>query len=216
MDEVKRVATAVSDPDSPTYGEFISQAQLDAIVAPKSADVAAVTSFLQENGVTYQRKGVSMIEARTTVAKASEMLNTKFHVARHDTDAYAVVQAGDYELPASIHSAVAAVFGLHGLPIPRQVAAPPHQPANVTPAVIYTTYDVTFKEASRSDKNRQAVAEFQGQFMNSTDLATMFANEVSAIDPNYKVGVDDVVSTWFGKHIENSGGVEAELDIQFM
>lgn len=218
MDEVKAIATAVSDPDSPKYGQFLTQAQLDEIVAPKAEDVAAVTSWLTENSVTYQRKGVSTIEARTTVGKASQLLNTQFHLARHAADEYAVVRAGDYELPAAIHGAVSAVFGLHGLPLPRDenIAGPPHMPANVTPSVIYSTYGVEFKKASRSEKNRQAVAEFQGQFMNSTDLAKMFAAEVSAIDPNYEVGTDDVVSTWVGKHIENSGGIEAELDIQFI
>ena len=93
--------------------------------------------------------------------------------------------------------------------------APPHRPkspANVTPAVIYSTYSVTPPKVSRSEKNKQAVAEFQGQFMNSTDLATMFKKYVTG----YQVGVDDVVDTWFGKHIENSGGVEAELDIQYI
>eukprot|EP01047_Picozoa_sp_COSAG01_P015636 COSAG01_NODE_784_length_13621_cov_68.866829_11_plen_78_part_00 len=54
----------------------------------------------------------------------------------------------------------------------------------------------------------QAVAEFQGQFMNSTDLATLFKNYVD----KYEEGTDDVVYKWVGKHIENSGGVEAELD----
>lgn len=216
LDEIKRVATEVSDPDSPKYGQYLTQAQIDEIVAPKTEDVQAVTSWLTSNGVGYQRKGVSTIDARTTASKAAELLKTDFHVARHDADNYAVVQAGDYELPAAIHSAVSAVFGLHGLPIPRNVLAPPHMRANVTSSVIYSTYGVDFKKASRSDKNVQAVVEFQGQFMNSTDLATMFAKEVSAIDPNYEVGTDDVVSKFVGKHIENSGGIEAELDIQFI
>ena len=56
----------------------------------------------------------------------------------------------------------------------------------------------------------------QGQFMNSSDLAKQFSEYVTAIDPDYEVGTDDVVSKWVGKHTENSGGVEAELDIQFM
>ena len=66
-------------------------------------------------------------------------------------------------------------------------------------------------KGSGSEKNKQAVAEFQGQFMNSTDLATMFSDYVT----DYKVGTDDVVSKFFGKHEENTQGVEAELDIQY-
>merc|ERR1719231_1583076 len=48
--------------------------------------------------------------------------------------------------------------------------------------------------------------------MNSTDLEKLFANYVD----KYEKGTDDKVYKWVGKHIENSGGVEAELDIQYM
>jgi hypothetical protein len=87
------------------------------------------------------------------------------------------VRAADYQLPAEVEAAVAAVFGLHGLPLaPRaplsiaaMSAAPPpppipimpKRPANVTPAVLATTYHIGAVKASRSSKNRQAVAEFQ-------------------------------------------------------
>jgi hypothetical protein len=54
----------------------------------------------------------------------------------------------------------------------------------------------------------QAVAEFQGQFMNSTDLATLFKNYVD----KYEEGTDDKVYKFVGEHKENSGGIEAELD----
>ena len=46
--------------------------------------------------------------------------------------------------------------------------------------------------------------------MNSTDLANMFKEYVTG----YQAGTDDVVEKFFGKHEENSGGIEAELDIQ--
>ena len=49
--------------------------------------------------------------------------------------------------------------------------------------VIYSTYNVVSPKVTRSDKNRQAVAEFQGQFMNSSDLVNMFQRYVK----DYKV-----------------------------
>ena len=74
-----------------------------------------------------------------------------------------------------VHRAITTIFGLHGLPLPVKATATaatahrglrvgpmPHKPpANVTPAVIYKTYNVKYAKAARSDKNRQAVAEFQ-------------------------------------------------------
>ena len=47
-------------------------------------------------------------------------------------------------------------------------------PANVTPAVIEEVYKVSGVTVDRSSKNKQAVAEFQGQTYNSTDLDTFF------------------------------------------
>lgn len=69
---------------------------------------------------------------------------------------------------------------------------------------------VTKQPVRRSKDNRQAVAEFQGQFMNSTDLVNMFKRYVTG----YEAGTDDKVTVWHGEHEENSGGIEAELDIQ--
>ena len=46
----------------------------------------------------------------------------------------------------------------------------------------------------------------------STDLASLFSKYVT----DYKKGTDDVVYKFQGEHKENSGGIEAELDIQYM
>ena len=60
-----------------------------------------------------------------------------------------------------------------------QVTDRPLAPASVDPTVIYSTYKVTKQAVRRSPTNRQAVAEFQGQFMNSTDLKALFAKYVA-------------------------------------
>ena len=78
----------------------------------------------------------------------------------------------------------------------------PRGPANVTPAVLESTYDIKGVRPAGTTANKQAVAEFQGQFMNSTDLAALFRSYVS----DYEVGTDDVVYKWVGEHKENSGG----------
>ena len=67
------------------------------------------------------------------------------------------------------------MFGLHGLPLPpRTLIQAPEKPANVTPAVIATDYGISGVVPSGGTKMRQAVAEFQGQYMNATDLSTFF------------------------------------------
>ena len=162
-------------------------------MAPADEDMAAVTAWLDHHGMQYTLNGFSSLEVTSTAAAAAAMLNTVFHVAEHDAERYKVVRAGDYAVPAEVEGSVATIFGLHGLPLPRAagaaVRAPPGAPASVTPSTIYSTYKVTAPKVTRSTKNRQAVAEFQGQFMNDTDLAGMFAKYVT----NYEKGTDDKV-----------------------
>ena len=245
-EQIRRIATAVSDPTSPEYTNYLTTAEVLAMTAPLAEDMGAVTGWLEASGVGYQVRHSNVIAAMP-VATAAKLFSTTFHVAEHKANAQALIRAADYELPAEVEASVQTVFGLHGLPLPPRQAvvaaahlrlqeeARPKMPANVTPAVLASTYGIKGK-GSHSTKNVQAVAEFQGQFskftsnlplrvilgsfsdrlrvvtVNSTDLAKMFAAYVT----DYTVGTDDVVSKFVGKHIENSGGIEAELDIQFI
>ena len=88
-------------------------------------------------------------------------------------------------------------YGLHGLPLPPRPAAGPAAAAaatasqlqQVTPARIREVYNVTMVRGGSSGvRNRQAVAEFQGQQMNERDLALFFQRYVPAarrVDPPF-------------------------------
>ena len=106
-------------------------------------------------------------------------------------------------------------MGLHGLPLPpkqlRQIQAPPSAPANVTPAVIISQYNVDGVTPTTSSNNIQAVAEFQGQTMSSKDLSEFFKQYV----PNAPSG-SDTVSKFVGDNGDKSGQTEASLDIQYI
>lgn len=56
-----------------------------------------------------------------------------------------VVRLQGYELPANVHAAVDAVFGLHGIPLPPKKTTPlgaPGMPPAVTPQVLYDAYNI--------------------------------------------------------------------------
>ena len=227
VEEIKRIASAVSDPESSTYGQFISQAKLDEITAPLPHDMSAVTGWLETNGLSYHQYGVSNLIVTTTTGKAGKALSTTFHAVSNKNTQQLLVRAESYELPTEVHASVDAIFGLHGLPLPPRVATTldsshrrlqiRHMPANVTPAVLWTTYEVPkTTKTSKAVKIRQAVAEFQGQFMNGTDLKTLFRKYVGKIDPDYVKGTDDTVYKTTGENTGAHPGVEAELDIQYM
>jgi hypothetical protein len=76
-----------------------------------------------------------------------------------------VIRAGDYTIPDAVDAATSAVFGLHGLPLPRVApltsSSAPGDPVDVTPDVIASTYSISGVTPAGSLTNRMAVAEFQ-------------------------------------------------------
>ena len=117
MDEVKKIALEVSTPGSPKYGDFLTQAELDKLTAPKPADISAVSQWLTSEGVDFVFRTASNVEVSTSIAKASFMLKTRFHTISNRQHGQSVVRAADYSLPSAVHEATAAIFGLHGLPL---------------------------------------------------------------------------------------------------
>lgn len=113
---------------------------------------------------------------------ASTLLHTTYAWLAHASGAR-VLRAGAVTLPADVAAAASAVFGLHGLPVTTAKPATgsfPHQPADVTPAVIYETYSVGGVTVKPSTGTSQAVAEFQGQFFSPAHLKQFFAKYVSS------------------------------------
>eukprot|EP00756_Hemistasia_phaeocysticola_P067191 Hpha_TRINITY_DN9783_c0_g1::TRINITY_DN9783_c0_g1_i2::g.10297::m.10297/K01279/TPP1, CLN2; tripeptidyl-peptidase I len=215
IDTLKNIALEVNTPSSPKYGHFLTQAELDKLTAPTPSDVAVVTDWLSSEGVDYVFRTPSNVEVSTSVAKASLMLSTLFHEITNHKHGQSVVRAADYFLPSLVHDATAAIFGLHGLPLPPTKAlriSSTQGAAIVTADVLASTYNFTGVKGTGSLKNRQAVAAFQGQKMNTQDLATLFKTYVK----DYKVGSDDTVYRYVGAPREEGEGLEAELDIQYI
>ncbi len=217
-DAVAEVALAVSDPASPRYGQHLSSAALDAMTAPDPADLRTIRAWLDREAGPDAR--VEVHRGRRVVVTlprgdAERLLQTNFENLRNAHTGQTSVRAGDYRLPADVRAAASAVFGLHGLPLPpkkrSQQPLLPAKPANVTPAVILSQYNVGGVTPAASSKNKQAVAEFQGQTMNSTDLANFFAAYV----PDAPAGAD-TVSKFVGDPGDKMGQTEASLDIQYI
>ena len=177
-DELLAAARAVSDPAGPRYGRHLSQLEIDELTAPAPEAVAAVHAWLDGvAGVSRRRASATDVEVSATAAAASRLLATSFHAVRRGADGARLIRAADYGLPGVVRASVAAIFGLHGLPLPavptttrpRQPPGPGPVSAKTTPSVIRAAYGVPAGTRGHN-RTRQAVAEFQGQFMNQTDL----------------------------------------------
>lgn len=117
---------------------------------------------LCSTGIAYTIRAEN-VRVETTVERASRLLDTTFRTVTHRESGKTVIRAADYRLPADVAEAVAAVFGLHGAPVPRpQVIRSQRvgdEPASVTPKVLYDTYSVGGVTVNRGGKNIQGVAE---------------------------------------------------------
>ena len=218
LDQLPALIMAVSDPTSPKYGEHLTTAQLDALTAPTPEAFAAVEKWVSGDGahaVTVQRSAAA-VEATLSVEAAERIFGTTFYTVKQGETGQTKTRArGEYTVPSAVEAHVNNVVGLHGLPLPprftpRTNVGASAGPAEVLPAVIMKQYGVPKSTPSGSKTNRQAVAEFQGQTMNHTDLATFFKQYVPAA-----TSADAKVYATHGEPKEGDG-VEAILDIEYM
>ena len=215
IEKVKRIALDVNDPTSSAYGAFLTQAEVDHLTVPTEASLTAVLEWFRDHGVQYHFRTASNVDVITSAHKAGQMLRTQFYEIRHRDAGLSVVRAGDFSVPSSVHESLTAIFGLHGLPLLRTKqfiisTSGPSQAAKVTPQVIRSTYNISGVKITGGLKNRQAVAEFQQQYMNSQDLTTLFKRYIHG----YKVGTDDAVYKYVGAPQTTGNSTEADLDIQ--
>ena len=212
MNVLYKFVQDVSDPSSASYTEYMTREEISRLTRPSNKDIKTVMGWLIDSNMKSELvdNGAS-IRVSGRVEDAENLLQTKFEVLKKGKQL--LVRANDFMLPYEVDEAVAAVFGLHGLPIPSKqpLFAPPGRPANVTPAVIASTYSVSGVKVSRSKTNRQAVAEFQGQTEKDEDLVAFFKDYVKSAEKG-----DDEVYAFEGDKNRESGQVEASLDIQYI
>ena len=229
LDALERIAMDVSSPQSERYGKFLSQRELDELTAPAPADISALEAWLKASPCTIttdvRRR---LYRATCAVSDASNLLSTSFRRHVHRESGQHTVRAADFSLPHDVANAVSAVFGLHGVPLPRRLPSAiagrvgggvggggsRTLPVAVTPSVIADVYHVSGVHVRRDPlyRNRQAVAEFQGQTMNHTDLRLFFEKFV----PSFLSGRDDRVERFYGDPGDAASETEASLDVQFM
>ncbi|KAK7031632.1 subtilisin-like protein [Favolaschia claudopus] len=109
LDELISSLYEVSDPDHERYGQHLSKAEVDALVAPHPDSVEAVEAWLQHHGINpddahFRSAGGEWISIHVSVAQAERMLDTKYGVYHHPASGSSVVRTMEYSLPAELHS----------------------------------------------------------------------------------------------------------------
>ena len=107
----------ISDPSSPSYGKWLTNATFNATYAPAPADVAAVQSWLQSQGfqLTKTLQSGMYVQASGSAAQIEASFGTTLHNYTYD-GASARANTTALSLPATVPAAVAgAMSGVVGL-----------------------------------------------------------------------------------------------------
>jgi subtilase family serine protease len=125
---------AVSDPSSPSYGQYLTPGQFDVRYAPTSADLKAVRDWLRSQGMSVSSDvpdNNRWLEATGDVSKIEKAFATQIRTYRHAGQTLPA-PSGDLTVPSSIASRIAGVSGLDG----SDRLLKPHAAASPTPGDI--------------------------------------------------------------------------------
>lgn len=204
----------VSDPDSASYGQWLSNEDVHALVAPEPASREAVRSFLAAHGAEAHdaTPNGDFVTASVTVAQAERMLGATYQAWRHGPSGHVVHRTDRYHLPAHVAAAVDFVSPTVQLPtiaaprVAERGAAGPSR--GNTPDSLRTLYGVGSDKGGASPKTKQAVTAFLGQLYNASDLTSFYQKYWPSGDAS-KIGM-------VGDAPPGLGGVESMLDIEYV
>ncbi|MDH6140755.1 MULTISPECIES: S53 family peptidase [Kitasatospora] len=104
-------AKAVSDPNSPQFGQFLSADQVQSRFGTSPEQVKAVSQWLTDSGLTISETNQHYIQVNGTTDQLTRALGTRFRNYR-TPDGVHKAPAADAVVPAQVAADVAAVSGL--------------------------------------------------------------------------------------------------------
>ncbi|UZJ54925.1 hypothetical protein CBS101457_004245 [Exobasidium rhododendri] len=107
IDTLEEELADIADPDSPNYGKWMTQDQVNSYMQPESRSVEVVRRWLADNGVEEQvsKRSISgdWMNAQVSVAKARDLLgNADFAVWEHRATGEQLIRAIEYSVPRSV------------------------------------------------------------------------------------------------------------------
>ncbi|OJT05439.1 Tripeptidyl-peptidase sed3 [Trametes pubescens] len=188
----------VSTPGSPLYGQHLSKEEVEALVAPKPETMAAVSTWLTENGIRAYKASPAgdWLRFAIPVSKANELLGTTFSVFNHTPSGRTVMRTLAYSIPADLKGHVDLVHPTTTFIQPLQApkltfiprkevqeralnvtsdAVPASCQSTITPACLQALYGIPTAPAQVSS-NTLGVAGFVDQFASTQDLRAFLEN----------------------------------------
>ncbi|KAG9091409.1 hypothetical protein FS749_016577 [Ceratobasidium sp. UAMH 11750] len=240
MTELLSTLAEVSDPTHARYGKHLSKAEVDRLVAPRSETVKTVENWLDTHGakVTSRSSAGDWLHVTVPVARAEQMLNTRYHVYRHTSGSH-IVRSESYALPRSLDNHVDLVQpttffgGVHERGLEKRASTslitrstgkeddgaaskdagsgPRSCSQEVSPDCLRALYKTDNYTPVSTKSNSLGITGYLNQYASTSDLQAF-----------YKKYRTDAVGSTFSVELINGGlntqskpGGEANLDIQY-
>lgn len=215
VDMLHAFVRKVSDPESSSYGQYMTQKQLANMIAPSQEAVDVVLRWLKaadiEGRVDFHKDYIHFV---APLSKIESLLSVKFAMYKHVKGGRQVARAIEaVVVPDAVAQVAEVVTGTQGFPLPtngptrvKRGHFDAGMAPEVTPDVIRASYNITTTAAST--KNIQAIAEFQGQYVDTTDL--------SKFCTQYDNGAQCKVAKFIHQNNPGQPGIESSLDIEYI
>ncbi|KAI0064355.1 family S53 protease [Artomyces pyxidatus] len=223
----------VSTPSSAHYGEHLSKDEVIEYVRPRPETLAAVNSWLAENGLsaTSLSPAGDWLGFQTTVEHANELFDTEFTTYTHVKTGEEFVRTLSYSIPAALKGHLELVHPTITFPNPGSNAPLASTPAKIasnysidatapsscntaiTPTCVQELYGIPTTLATQKT-NQLAVSGFIDQYANSADLKSF----LKSYRPDLSSTTTFTLQTLDGGENDQTlknAGVEADLDIQY-
>ncbi|KZT40291.1 hypothetical protein SISSUDRAFT_1060362 [Sistotremastrum suecicum HHB10207 ss-3] len=245
--EIEDLLYSVSDPESPKYGQHWEYHEIAQHFAPEDETIAAVKEWLAEEGFGPERVRLTStkgwIEIDATFGEAERLLDTEYHVYRHD-DGSEHVGCDEYSVPAHVRHHVDLVTPTVNVMRKRTSSDNPRRSLSkggivrgpktngkkvaaaalptdlstcdtmITPDCLRALYNINMSPTETA-VNTFAIVEFTPQSYVQSDLNMFFAN----FSPS-QVGTTPILVSIDGGEptatVENSFDINGESDLDFV
>ncbi len=209
--------TALYDPQSPQYHQYLTPDQFTQLFAPTSNQVQQVTSYLQSQGMTVTSVAPNnlLIDATTNVAQAQQSFQVQINTYKAGKHSF-YANAQPPSVPSSVSALIASINGLDNSvkvqPLyqlnTQQQDGKFASPTGLGPKDLAGFYDVTPLQDNGMLGDNQTLALFELDGYQQSDLTQYFQN-YNLGTPNIKNVLVDNFNGSAGQ-----GAIEAELDIE--
>ncbi|KAI0633307.1 family S53 protease-like protein [Trametes polyzona] len=223
----------VSTPGSNNYRKFLSKAEVEKYTAPSADSLAAVTAWLDRNGVKATPGVTSQwLNIEVPVAKANSMLDTEFSVFENKDAGISAIRTLAYSVPASVKPHLEFIYPATVFPVKASRASASLHIASghrhnsthtrragvdascddaMTPACLQALYNIPTTPASQKS-NTLAVSSFVSSFASKADLKTFLGKFRSDMSSDTTFALQTLNG---GINNEAQASVEGSLDIQY-